>query len=101
MIESTGYREIGHRHVSEVILGVDHVFDTTDGTDPGAVSMLVLHENVPEDCDHTAGQVFLGPDEALWLANRLTRAANLVLESIEDRACADRELARLSGQGAE
>lgn len=60
-----------------------------DAHDPGLVDLTVLHGE-----DGVAVQMF--PGEALELANRLERAANLVLESAEDVPDVEREAARFA-----
>jgi len=79
---------------------VEHVYEP-DGVDacdcgapthdPGVVGLLVGHG---ED----SAAVTLFAEEALELANRLTRAASLVLESQEDCADMEREAARLAAE---
>ena len=58
--------------------------------DPGLVGLIVGDESA-----------LLTAEEALVLANRLTRAANLVLEAEEDVADIEREAARLAAGGRE
>jgi hypothetical protein len=57
----------------------------------GCVSLDVLAD----------GPALLAPEEALLIANRLTRAANLVLETMEGPPDIDREAARLGRTGQE
>jgi len=81
----------------EGVIGVDHIylaegaFDCTDcgqpGHDPGHVGLTA------DDGDLIARMV-LTAAEALVLANRLTRAASLVLESEEQVPDVEREAAR-------
>ena len=59
--------------------------------DPGMVDLFVEHGD-----DAVSVQMF--PGAALELANRLTRAANLVLESGEDVPDVEREAARFGAQ---
>jgi len=61
--------------------------------DPGQVGLIVGEENV-----------LLTAEEALVIANRLTRAAELVLESMEDAPDLERDMARFAaatGKGPE
>ena len=60
------------------------------GHDPGMVGLMVNGDN-----DQNVG-VVLTAEEALVLANRLQRAASLVLESQEDTPDIEREAARFS-----
>lgn len=53
--------------------------------DPGMVGLIVGE-----------GSALLSPDEALVLANRLTKAAELVLESEEDAPDVERDMARFA-----
>ena len=77
-------------------IAVDHVYlpEGAAGTccacsnpahDPGAVGLIV-----------SEGQAALTAEQALVLANRLTRGASLVLESEEDAADIEREAARFA-----
>lgn len=59
--------------------------------DPGVVGIIIATGG--ED-DGAAVSALLTPEQALYVANRLTRAANLVLESGEDVADIEREAAR-------
>lgn len=54
--------------------------------DPGHVGLVI---------DDGMATCLLTPEEALVLANRLARAANLILESSEEPADVEREIARL------
>lgn len=56
--------------------------------DPGVVGLVLGAENA-----------LLSAEEALMLANRLTRAANLILESEEDRPDIERDMARFGAGG--
>ena len=60
-----------------------------DAHDPGMVDLFVEHGE-----DDVSVQMF--PAMALELANRLTRTANLILESLEDVPDVEREAARFS-----
>jgi hypothetical protein len=70
---------------------VDHVYTMENGKDgrpePGHVGLSV-HQ------DHDGVGVLLTPDDALVIANRLQRAANLVMESGEDLPDVEREYRR-------
>jgi len=80
-------------------IAVDHVYLPEGGAgtccacdnpahDPGAVGLIV-----------SEGQAILTAEQALVLANRLTRAASLILESEEDVADIEREAARFAADG--
>ena len=81
---------------------VDHVY-IPDGAvkcdcgapahDPGMVALLMT------DDEHGAVSAVLEPEVALVLANRLTRAASLALESREQPPDVEREAARLAPRG--
>lgn len=83
------------------MVSVDHLF--ADGLvggceihaprpDPGMVG-LTIHLNQDGELEWQAGAV-LTPEQALYLANRLQRAAGLVLESGEDLPDVEREASR-------
>ena len=55
---------------------------------------LSVHDHAHEE----EASVWMNPDEALLLANRLTRAANLALETAEQPPALEDELARLVDQ---
>lgn len=78
-------------HDEEITVG--HVYDSAAEPCPGCggpcVSAGMIALDVLAD-----GPALLTPEEALLLANRLTRAANLVLETMEDAPDAEREAAR-------
>jgi hypothetical protein len=88
--------------------------------EPEERDLLVEHVYIPEgeagECPHCGrpahdpglvglvvgdSSALLTAEEALTVANRLTRAANLVLESEEDVPDIEREAARLSAGGPE
>lgn len=82
--------------------------DTEDELDPGHVLMqlfpsIPVHYEGDSDTEYIKQAidegwtplVALEPKAALLLANRLTRAANIALESGEARPSADRELRKL------
>lgn len=100
-------RTVGMVHGTDgSAISVDHVFlpegaFTCDdcgepGHDPGGVG-LFLDEG--EEGSPFA-RALLTPEEALVLANRLQRAASLVLESLEDVADIEREAARFKAEPA-
>lgn len=60
------------------------------GHDPGYVGLVIYGDG--GDCE----SVLLEPHEALLIANRLQRAASLVLESTEDVPDVEREANRFS-----
>lgn len=93
--ESTRFRTIGciTTPAGDGCVTIDHVYTMKDcehgEPDEGLIG-LVAH-------DHETGQethVLLGVDEALLIANRLTRAASLVMESGEDLPDVEREYRR-------
>ena len=93
-------RNILHLHAegSGTQIEVDHVyapegaFDCEEcggkGHDPGMVGVTMSGD------DHMYASGLLTAEEALVLANRLQRAASLVLESEEDAPDVEREAAR-------
>lgn len=76
---------------------VDHVYlmdaDEAAKPDDGMVGLFVKDEQ------ETAVSVLLTPAEALTIANRLTRAAGLVMESDEDLPDPEREYRRHATSG--
>jgi hypothetical protein len=60
------------------------------GRDPGMVGLLIT------DSDDDTVRVLLTDREALWLADRLTRGAHLVMESGEEPPDVEREAARFT-----
>jgi hypothetical protein len=94
-------RTIAHIHLDDghTTAVVEHVYapegamkcseEGCDGGahDPGMVGLLLA-----DGGDVVSG--LMSPEDALLLANRLTRAANLVLESEEDVPDVEREAAR-------
>ena len=73
--------------------GVDTCHCGAPTHDPGMVGLVVAHG------EESTG-VMLFAEEALTLANRLTRAATLVLESMEDTPDIEREAARFAHKEA-
>ena len=98
-------RTIAHLHpevCDDTFIVVEHVYEP-DGVDtchcgdpthdPGMVGLVIAH-------GEEATSVMLLAEEALVLANRLTRAATLVLESMEDNPDIEREAARFTHKEA-
>jgi hypothetical protein len=91
-VEENTFVEVEHVYAPAGHHGVyEHVGDGPPH-DPGLVGLTV------KDTDEMAG-VLLFPDQALLLANRLIRAANLVMESDEGLPDVEREAARFHGHG--
>lgn len=87
----------------DTVITVEHVYEP-DGTsvcddcgrpahDPGMVG-LVISSLDDEDGEPDAVPVLMSAEDALTLANRLTRAASLVLESEEGLPDIERDMAR-------
>ena len=103
-------RTLGVIHPDEdTTIIVEHVYEPgaepcehcgTCAHDPGMVGLIIDRE----DEDEGSVSVLLAPEDALLLANRLTRGASLVLELGEDNADIEREAAKLGvpeeGSGA-
>jgi hypothetical protein len=98
-------RTIGCVHPDDdTVIIVDHVYEPEGASacadcgeaahDPGMVGMVVNSED--EDGHPNVVSVLLMDEDALVLANRLQRAASLVLESAEDNADIEREAARFA-----
>ena len=85
-------RNIGRIDTGEDEISVDHLYDSEPAACPGCGGRCVAPGLVALTV--TDESVLLTPEEALLLANRLTRAANLVLETMEDAPDAEREAAR-------
>jgi hypothetical protein len=79
----------------DTMIWVDHVFatGTSPHDDPGYVGLTVTEDDTRATCLLTA-------QEALLLADRLQRAAHLVLETDEDLPDPEREYRRHRGSGA-
>jgi hypothetical protein len=90
-----GFIEAGeHTHVA-----VDHVYDNETCAEhgnllSGGMVGIAIHDETPGD--EESASVLLGPAEALMLADRITRAAHLVLELSEDLPDPQREYLRHS-----
>jgi hypothetical protein len=70
-----------------------------DAHDPGMVMLIMLTSEEEEGGDGDVSGL-LTVSEALTLANRLQRAASLILESGEGAADVEREAARFGTDGA-
>jgi hypothetical protein len=91
-----------HAEDGNSLVAVDHVYAPDGaftchdcgkpGHDPGMVGLFVDDAN--DEDDQGIATVMLTAAEALVLANRLQRAAALILESGEDRPDIEREAAR-------
>jgi hypothetical protein len=72
---------------------VDHLREAEPGedghSDAGEIGLMI-------EAGGESVQAFLSPQDALMLADRLQRAADLVLETTEDVPDADREYQRLT-----
>lgn len=87
-LEGCGETSVIVEHVYEPE-GVDTCHCGNPTHDPGMVSLVIF------DHEETLG-CLMGAEEALVLANRLTRAASLILESMEDVPDVEREAARFT-----
>lgn len=98
-------RTIGRIHPDEdTVIVVEHVYEPEGAAlcehcgehahDPGMVGLVIGSED--EDGPPNAASVLLTAEDALVLANRLTRAASLVLESAEDIPDIEREAAKFA-----
>lgn len=97
-------RTVGYVYPSDdVTVTVEHVYTPgaapcdgcgTESCDPGFVGMAI-HRDGEQPATAT-----MGAEEALLLANRLTRAANLVLELGEDVPDIERDVARFAPEGS-
>jgi hypothetical protein len=98
-------RTIGCVHPDEdTTIVVEHVYEPEGASacedcghpahDPGMVGLVVSSED--EDGTANVTSVLLMAEDALMLANRLQRAASLVLESAEGTPDIEREAARFS-----
>lgn len=84
----------GDRIAVEHVFAPEGAFECDDcgapGHDPGMVGLGI------DGDDRQQAYAMLSPEEALLIANRLTRAAELVLESAEDVPDVEREAARFA-----
>lgn len=88
----------------DTVVIVEHVYQPEDGSvcgdcgkpshDPGLVGLVIGSED--EDGEPDGASVLMSAEDALVLAGRLTRAANLVLESDESLPDIEREAARFA-----
>jgi len=94
-------RTIGVIHADDdTVIVVEHVYEPEGAAlcedcgkpahDPGMVGLTVSQD------DDEPVSVLITAEDALVLANRLQRAASLVLESEEDAADLERDIARLA-----
>lgn len=83
---------VDHLYAPEGAFSCEHCGEP--GHDPGMVSLFVDEDT--EDDSAPMATALLTAGEALTLANRLQRAASLILESGEDRPDVEREAARFT-----
>ncbi len=88
----------------EIMIWIDHVFTmgTDPDDDPGYVGLTVTEDDTAEVDRVRLGAkatCLLSAEEALLLADRLQRAAHLVLETDEDLPDPEREYRRHRGNG--
>jgi hypothetical protein len=99
------YRTILHAEMEDgQFVRIEHIFEPEGASacedcggpahDPGEVGLVI------GDGDGIAS-LAVTPEMALLIANRLTRAASLVLESGEELPDVDREMARFGAPGRE
>jgi hypothetical protein len=89
--DATGEKDlvIQHVYIPEGMAGAcSHGDCGNPAHDPGLVGLILGEETA-----------LLSAEEALIAANRLTRAANLILESEEDRPDIERDMARFGAGG--
>jgi len=100
-------RTIGHLHVEDdTVIAVEHVYIPEGAVscddcgapahDPGMVGLVVSREDGEDDAGPLVTSVLMTAEDALVLANRLQRAASLILESAEDNPDIEREAARFA-----
>jgi hypothetical protein len=107
-----GERNIGFKvTVAGVDVSVDHLYDTDAEPCPGCggrcgmagmVGLSLEFESPDPEAEIASWEagVVLSPEEALWLANRLRRAADVCYEMTEDPPDVRREVIRLSTPAA-
>jgi hypothetical protein len=86
----------------DTTIWIDHVFTIGTGPDddPGYVGLTITEDDPAEDLRLGArATCLLSAEEALLLADRLQRAAHLVLETGEDLPDPEREYRRRAGNG--
>ena len=85
----------------DTMIWIDHVFTmgASPGDDPGYVGLTVTEDDSSEDRVRLGAKAtcLLTAEEALLLADRLQRAAHLVLETDEDLPDPEREYRRYRG----
>lgn len=106
MPEIVSTRHIGHIHdaVADTLVSVSVAYiDKDDDTvnDPGIIIMHLEPDFDDEDSESVEWrpEAFLSPGEALMLADRLTRAAKIVLDAIEEGPDLGRELKKSASPG--
>ena len=94
------FRRVGTIEVhDDCHITIEHVYDNTvcpehgSLTDPGLVG-IAIHDDSPGE--ETFASVLLMPADALLLADRITRAAHLALELLEQLPDVEREFLRHS-----
>ena len=87
----------------DTMIWIDHVFTmgASPDDDPGYVGLTVTEDDSSEDRVRLGAKAtcLLTAEEALLLADRLQRAAHLVLETDEDLPDPEREYRRHRGSG--
>jgi hypothetical protein len=85
----------------DTMIWIDHVFTmgASPDDDPGYVGLTVTEDDGSEDRGRLSAKAtcLLSAEEALLLADRLQRAAHLVLETDEDLPDPEREYRRYRG----
>ena len=85
----------------DTMIWIDHVFTmgASPDDDPGYVGLTVTEDDTSEDRVRLGAKAtcLLSAEEALLLADRLQRAAHLVLETDEDLPDPEREYRRYRG----
>ena len=102
-------RLVGYVDIADGEVFVNHVYGSgLHEHDPGIVGLTVRIDDTDavriDGTEAVIGIIAITAENALLLANRLTRAAGLVLETDEQPADLDREVARLksdAGAGGE
>ena len=91
-------RTVGGITADNISVQVDHVYtmeaDEDGHPEPGLVGLAVFK-------DDAEMSVLISPDDALVIANRLQRAANLVMEAGEDLPDPEREYRRHNASGGD
>jgi hypothetical protein len=100
-------RSVGHLDYDDISLSVAHVFAAEgesgkcthcgeNAHDEGGVGLAIT--GITEDGQEVTLDALMAPEDALLLANRLTRAANMALESGEDLPDIEREMAKFGAR---